>query len=106
MYFCIITVSCNPQEKLCKCKSHFMVISYLTLWNRKVISKKYQPTKNHQQNNNPHLRLNYSIPYWNQWQLKKKNTNTDYFLLILKYFEILGSKVNIVMIFCINLSTK
>lgn len=43
------------------------------------IQKNTNPPQNHQQNNNPHLRLNYSIPYWNQWQLKKKNTNTDYF---------------------------
>lgn len=43
--------------------------------------------KKNQQINNPHLRLNDSIPYWNQWQLKKKNTNTDYFLLILKYLS-------------------
>lgn len=76
------------------------------------IQKNINPPKNHQQNNNPHLRLNYSIPYWNQWQLKNKNTNTDYFFANLEIFihlanfEILGSKADIAMIFCINLSTK
>lgn len=77
------------------------------------IQKNTNPPKNHQQNNNPHLRLNYSFPYWNQWQLKKKNTNTDFFFffansevfILLANFETLGSKANIAMILCINLST-
>lgn len=76
------------------------------------IQKNTSPPKNHQQNNHPHLRLNYSIPYRNQWQLKKKNTNTDYFFANSEIFihlansDILGSKANIAIIFCINLSTQ
>lgn len=76
------------------------------------MQKNTNPPKNHQQNNNPHLRLNYLIPYWNQWQLKEKNTNTDYFFANSQVFihlansVILGSKSNIAMILCINLSTK